>query len=178
MPFFFHMCINIQNGLSSDMAVERVSQICLVDLAGSERVAQTGAGGERLTESKNINLSLSTLGKVIMDLAKQSSSKSGSGKENSPMKTPGASGFINYRDSKLTYYLRDSLGGNAKTIMLATISPSQAQLQVTQGTLAYANQAKNIITRPQVYVYPLFSFSFHSIFLCALSFVLDHMYSF
>lgn len=107
-----------------------VSKIHMVDLAGSERANATGASGERLKEGANINKSLSTLGKVISALAKKSE-----GKKNV---------FIPYRDSILTWLLRESLGGNSKTIMLAALSPADINYEETLSTLRYANSAKQI----------------------------------
>ena len=89
-------------------------QIHLVDLAGSERADATGATGQRLKEGAHINKSLVTLGSVISALAELSVDTSGQRK----------SFFIPYRDSVLTWLLKDSLGGNSKTIMIATISPA------------------------------------------------------
>ena len=89
---------------------EKVSRLCLVDLAGSERANSTGATGERLKEGANINKSLSTLGKVISHLADQAKSR-------------GKNVHIPYRDSTLTWLLKDSLGGNSKTAIIATVSP-------------------------------------------------------
>lgn len=120
------------------MAVERTSTICLVDLAGSERVNKTGATGAQLEEAKSINLSLMTLSRVMTQLAKQ-----GSGEKAVPP----------YRDSKLTHLLKDYLGGNAKTFMLATVSPAVSERGETLGTLGYANQAKSIVTRVHVRSY-------------------------
>lgn len=114
------------------MAVARKSTICLVDLAGSERVNKTGATGHQLKEAQSINLSLMTLGRVITQLAK------------------GGQGVPPYRESKLTLLCKDFLGGNAKTFVLATVSPSVSERGETLGTLGYANQAKNIVTKAQV----------------------------
>ena len=117
-----------------------MSKIHLVDLAGSERADATGATGKRLKEGAHINKSLVTLGSVISALADVSS-----GAENS--KKPH---FIPYRDSVLTWLLKDSLGGNSKTIMIATISPADINKGETLSTLRYANRAKNIINKPTV----------------------------
>ncbi|KAI9271461.1 hypothetical protein BY458DRAFT_435746 [Sporodiniella umbellata] len=114
------------------LATEKVARISLVDLAGSERANSTGATGARLKEGANINRSLTTLGKVISGLADQSTSKGKKGKES----------FIPYRDSVLTWLLKDSLGGNSKTAMIAAISP--ADYDETLSTLRYADQAKKI----------------------------------
>ncbi|GFN97153.1 kinesin-like protein kif16b [Plakobranchus ocellatus] len=118
---------------------ERQSKIHLVDLAGSERADATGATGQRLKEGGSINKSLVSLGNVISLLAERSEN-GGKGKH----------GFIPYRDSVLTWLLKDSLGGNAKTIMIATISPADVNYAETLSTLRYANRAKNIINRPTV----------------------------
>jgi len=103
----------------------------LVDLAGSERAGKTGAEGQRLKEATKINLSLSALGNVISALV--------SGK-----------GHIPYRDSKLTRLLQNSLGGNAKTVMMAAISPASDNYEESLCTLRYANRAKNIKNKPKV----------------------------
>ncbi|CAG8501729.1 21252_t:CDS:10 [Gigaspora margarita] len=119
----------------TNMDTEKVSRISLVDLAGSERANSTGATGARLKEGANINKSLTTLGKVIASLADASSgpSKKGSKKADS---------FVPYRDSVLTWLLKDSLGGNSKTAMIAAISP--ADYDETLSTLRYADAAKRI----------------------------------
>uniref|UniRef100_A0A2C9JEX7 Kinesin motor domain-containing protein n=1 Tax=Biomphalaria glabrata TaxID=6526 RepID=A0A2C9JEX7_BIOGL len=118
---------------------ERQSKINLVDLAGSERADASGATGIRLKEGGSINKSLVSLGNVISLLAERSESGS-----------RGKHTFIPYRDSVLTWLLKDSLGGNAKTIMIATISPADVNYGETLSTLRYANRAKNIINRPTV----------------------------
>eukprot|EP00794_Sanderia_malayensis_P012185 gene12185-13443_t len=110
---------------------EKVSKLSLVDLAGSERVSKTGAGGDRLKEGSNINRSLSTLGLVISALADQASGKN-------------RKGFVPYRDSVLTWLLKDNLGGNSKTVMVATISPATDNYEETLSTLRYADRAKRI----------------------------------
>lgn len=110
----------------------RVGRLNLVDLAGSERQTKTGVQGERLKEAAKINLSLSALGNVISALA------------------DGRSGHVPYRDSKLTRLLQDSLGGNAKTVMVATLGPSSQHYDETLTTLRYANRAKNIQNQPRV----------------------------
>ncbi len=119
-----------------------MSKIHLVDLAGSERADATGASGQRLKEGAHINKSLVTLGSVISALAEASAlPKDGSSKRKV---------FIPYRDSVLTWLLKDSLGGNSKTIMIATISPAEVNHGETLSTLRYANRAKNIINKPTV----------------------------
>uniref|UniRef100_A0A673BFB6 Kinesin motor domain-containing protein n=1 Tax=Sphaeramia orbicularis TaxID=375764 RepID=A0A673BFB6_9TELE len=116
---------------------EKVSKLSLVDLAGSERATKTGAAGERLKEGSNINKSLSTLGLVISALADQ-----GAGKNRNK--------FVPYRDSVLTWLLKDSLGGNSRTAMVATISPSADNYDETLSTLRYADRAKNIVNHAVV----------------------------
>ncbi|XP_059148242.1 kinesin-like protein KIF16B [Physella acuta] len=118
---------------------ERQSKINLVDLAGSERADSSGATGLRLKEGGSINKSLVSLGNVISLLAERSEN----GVKSKPM-------FIPYRDSVLTWLLKDSLGGNAKTVMIATVSPADVNYGETLSTLRYANRAKNIINRPTV----------------------------
>ncbi|XP_011505399.1 PREDICTED: kinesin-like protein KIF13A [Ceratosolen solmsi marchali] len=112
---------------------EKVSRMSLVDLAGSERAVKTGAVGERLKEGSNINKSLTTLGLVISKLADQNSSGKNRDK------------FVPYRDSVLTWLLKDNLGGNSKTVMVATISPAADNYEETLSTLRYADRAKRIV---------------------------------
>jgi kinesin family member 1 len=107
-------------------------------LAGSERANSTGATGQRLKEGANINKSLTTLGKVIAALATASQAEGKKGKKGK------ADEFIPYRDSVLTWLLKDSLGGNSKTAMIAAISPADVQYEETLSTLRYADQAKKI----------------------------------
>uniref|UniRef100_A0A3Q3L9T8 Kinesin-like protein KIF13B n=1 Tax=Mastacembelus armatus TaxID=205130 RepID=A0A3Q3L9T8_9TELE len=123
-----HTLMDIQSGTTG----EKVSKLSLVDLAGSERATKTGAAGERLKEGSNINKSLSTLGLVISALADQ-----GAGTNKSK--------FVPYRDSVLTWLLKDSLGGNSRTAMVATISPAADNYDETLSTLRYADRAKNIV---------------------------------
>ena len=104
---------------------EKLSEINLVDLAGSERAGSTGATGDRLKEGSNINKSLSVLGKCISVLAKKSE--------------PGNKGVVvPYRESKLTFILKNALGGNSKTTMIAALSPASVNYEETLGTLRYA----------------------------------------
>ncbi|CEM35074.1 unnamed protein product [Vitrella brassicaformis CCMP3155] len=110
-----------------------VGKLSMIDLAGSERASQTNNRGIRMIEGANINRSLLALGNVINALADRS--KHGKGT------------FIPYRDSKLTRLLKDSLGGNCRTVMIANISPSHIQFEDTHNTLKYANRAKNIKTK-------------------------------
>ncbi|XP_024940252.1 osmotic avoidance abnormal protein 3 isoform X2 [Cephus cinctus] len=110
----------------------RRGRLHLVDLAGSERQARTGATGDRLKEAASINLSLSALGNVISALA------AGNGRH------------VPYRDSKLTRLLRDSLGGNARTLMIACVSPCDLDADETLSTLRYAARARCIKNKPVV----------------------------
>ncbi|KXN84211.1 hypothetical protein AN958_12864 [Leucoagaricus sp. SymC.cos] len=121
----------------TNLDTEKVSRISLVDLAGSERANSTGATGQRLKEGANINKSLTTLGKVISALAAQSSADTTKKGKKGKVEE-----FIPYRDSVLTWLLKDSLGGNSKTAMIAAISP--ADYEETLSTLRYADQAKKI----------------------------------
>ncbi|KFR07218.1 StAR-related lipid transfer protein 9, partial [Nipponia nippon] len=151
----------LENNLPSEIA----SKINLVDLAGSER-ADPSYCKDRITEGANINKSLVTLGIVISTLAQNSqmfsscqsintiTSEGESSHVDSPS-TGSISGtrrpaYIPYRDSILTWLLKDSLGGNSKTIMIATISPASSSYNETMSTLRYASNAKNIINKPRV----------------------------
>ncbi|CAH0562408.1 unnamed protein product [Brassicogethes aeneus] len=122
----------------SGVSGEKVSRISLVDLAGSERAVKTGAVGDRLKEGSNINKSLTTLGLVISKLADQSGGKGSRDK------------FVPYRDSVLTWLLKDNLGGNSKTVMVATISPAADNYEETLSTLRYADRAKRIVNHAVV----------------------------
>uniref|UniRef100_A0A8B9HTP0 Kinesin family member 16B n=1 Tax=Astyanax mexicanus TaxID=7994 RepID=A0A8B9HTP0_ASTMX len=133
-----------QAKFDAEMPCETVSKIHLVDLAGSERADSTGATGVRLKEGGNINKSLVTLGNVISALADMSQMGGG----NSQLKKKQV--FVPYRDSVLTWLLKDSLGGNSKTIMIATVSPADVNYGETLSTLRYANRAKNIINKPTI----------------------------
>ncbi|XP_070705808.1 centromere-associated protein E [Pempheris klunzingeri] len=118
------------SGENADGAII-VSHLNLVDLAGSERASQTGAEGTRFKEGCNINRSLFTLGQVIKKLTDESQK-----------------GFTNYRDSKLTRILQNSLGGNAKTVIICTITP--VTLDETLSTLQFASTAKKMKNDPHV----------------------------
>lgn len=120
----------------SGVTGEKVSRMSLVDLAGSERAVKTGAVGERLKEGSNINKSLTTLGLVISKLADQNSKSKDK--------------FVPYRDSVLTWLLKDNLGGNSKTAMVATISPAADNYEETLSTLRYADRAKRIVNHAVV----------------------------
>ncbi|XP_015604059.1 kinesin-like protein KIF14 isoform X2 [Cephus cinctus] len=112
------------------------SKINLVDLAGSERLSQTCASGDRLREGVSINKSLLTLGKVIGSLAESTSNRK--------------RGFVPYRESVLTWLLKESLGGNSRTAMLGTVSPASIHLEETLATLRYACQARAIVNRVRI----------------------------
>uniref|UniRef100_A0A8C1UF59 Kinesin-like protein n=1 Tax=Cyprinus carpio TaxID=7962 RepID=A0A8C1UF59_CYPCA len=116
----------------TSLDTEKVSKISLVDLAGSERADSSGARGMRLKEGANINKSLTTLGKVISALADMQCSKKR------------RSDFIPYRDSVLTWLLRENLGGNSRTAMIAALSPADINYEETLSTLRYADRAKQI----------------------------------
>ncbi|KAJ4890577.1 P-loop containing nucleoside triphosphate hydrolases superfamily protein [Raphanus sativus] len=122
-------CIIESKWVSQGVTHHRFARLNLVDLAGSERQKSSGAEGERLKEATNINKSLSTLGLVIMNLVSVSNGKSV---------------HVPYRDSKLTFLLQDSLGGNSKTIIIANISPSSSCSLETLSTLKFAQRAKLI----------------------------------
>ncbi|KAJ0680587.1 putative plus-end-directed kinesin ATPase [Helianthus annuus] len=107
----------------------RFARLNLVDLAGSERQKTSGAEGERLKEAANINKSLSTLGHVIMVLVDGANSRTR---------------HVPYRDSRLTFLLQDSLGGNSKTMIIANVSPSISSATETLNTLKFAQRAKLI----------------------------------
>ena len=109
-----------------------VAQLNLVDLAGSEKAAQTGAGGIRLKEGCNINNSLMVLGQVIQKLSS------------------GEKGHINFRDSNLTRILQNSIGGNAKTAIVCTVTPAAMSEEQTISTLRFASQAKTIQNHAKV----------------------------
>ena len=114
-----------KNGVSNI----KTSKLHFVDLAGSERQKSTGAEGSRLKEATNINKSLTILGQVISALVDISSGK----KRHVP-----------YRDSKLTLILKDSLGGNSRTFMIAAISAASSSYSETLSTLKFAERAKQI----------------------------------
>lgn len=115
--------------------MQRVSRIHMADLAGSERQSKTAATGVRLREGANINRSLTSLGMVISALTKDDR---------------GRSQHVPYRDSVLTWLLKDSFGGNAKTVFLATVSPAAENYDETISTLRYADRAKQIVNKAVV----------------------------
>jgi hypothetical protein len=112
-----------------------MGKLNMVDLAGSEKQKKTGATGQRLKEATKINLSLSALMNLITCLVD---------------KSQGKNTFIPYRDSKLTRILQDSLGGSAKTCMIANISPADYNYEETLSTLRYADRAKSIKNQPKI----------------------------
>ncbi|OMJ74642.1 hypothetical protein SteCoe_26386 [Stentor coeruleus] len=120
------------SGIDADIISGKLS---LIDLAGSERASTTKNRGIRLLEGANINRSLLALGNCINALHENSEK--------------GSKIFIPYRDSKLTRLLKDSLGGNCRTVMIACVSPSYMSFEDTHNTLTYANRAKNIKTNVQ-----------------------------
>ncbi|XP_054885991.1 uncharacterized protein kif16bb [Poeciliopsis prolifica] len=130
-----------QGWFDGELPHERQSKIQLVDLAGSERADGTQATGTRLKESANINKSLVTLSSVISALADLAVSGQSAKKKQI---------FIPYRDSVLTWLLKDSLGGNTRTTLIATISPADVNYKETLTTLRFASRAKNIINTPTV----------------------------
>ncbi|KXX79031.1 Kinesin-like protein KIF1A [Madurella mycetomatis] len=138
---FTIMLKQIHHDLETDETTERSSRIRLVDLAGSERAKATEATGQRLREGSNINKSLTTLGRVIAALADPK-------KQHGHRRTKSMSSVVPYRDSILTWLLKDSLGGNSKTAMIACVAPSD--YEETLSTLRYADQAKRIRTRAVV----------------------------
>lgn len=120
------------------------SKIYLVDLAGSEMVRKTAASGQRLEEAKHINKSLSALGNVIFALTPPPTEGNGSNAASS------APPHVPYRDSKLTRILQDSLGGNAKTALILTISASKAHMFETLATLRFGERARQLKTKPRI----------------------------
>lgn len=137
----------IQHDIATDSTIERLARMRLVDLAGSERANRTEATGQRLREGGNINQSLTTLGRVIAALAdpKRQRASRLAGLQNQSKRR---AEVVPYRDSVLTWLLKDSLGGNSKTAMVACISPTD--YEETLSTLRYADQAKRIRTKAHV----------------------------
>jgi hypothetical protein len=124
-------------GFNNEFGIDEnyvTSKFVFVDLAGSERLKKTGATGNTLKEGININLGLLELGNVISSLAIEK-------KE---------SKFINYRNSKLTRILQDSLGGNSNTYMIACISPAESNYEESLNTIKYASKAMNIKNKPVI----------------------------
>lgn len=108
----------------------RLGKLYMIDLAGSERAAQTQNTGKRMVEGAHINRSLLALGNCINALSEKGNAK-----------------YVNYRDSKLTRILKDSLGGNSKTVMIAHVSPASIHFEESRNTLVYADRAKYIRTK-------------------------------
>ncbi|CAE7358717.1 kif1 [Symbiodinium natans] len=128
-----HCIFTFKTSLTEPDQPSKVSQTHLVDLAGSERAGRTKATGDRLKEGAAINQSLSTLARVISELAKSSKTKK---KANPP-----------FRESKLTYILKESLCGNSKTVMMAAISPNFLDFDETLSTLKFAQSVKQVQTK-------------------------------
>uniref|UniRef100_A0A8D1T2H2 Kinesin-like protein n=1 Tax=Sus scrofa TaxID=9823 RepID=A0A8D1T2H2_PIG len=124
----FQIYLRQQDKTASINQNVRIAKMSLIDLAGSERASSTSAKGTRFIEGTNINRSLLALGNVINALAD----------------TKRKNQHIPYRNSKLTRLLKDSLGGNCQTIMIAAVSPSSLFYDDTYNTLKYANRAKDI----------------------------------
>lgn len=138
---------------NNQQQVIKVGKLNLVDLAGSERQRKTNSFGQRQKESIKINLSLSALGNVINSLMKlhtQPQQQSNNSINKNAVITNADGGFTPYRDSKLTRLLQDSLGGNAKTLMIANIGPASYNYDETINTLNYASRAKCIKNRPRL----------------------------
>lgn len=135
--------VTVQQEMVDNGAVCVVAKLHLVDLAGSERVTRTAsrAGGARFAEGVDINKGLFALAKVISALADMNAAKQKPGQIHVP-----------YRDSKLTRLLQDSLGGNARTLLIACVSPADSSREETLGTLRYAARAKCIRNKPRVNV--------------------------
>ena len=136
----------IQHDITTDSTIERTARMRLVDLAGSERANRTEATGARLREGSNINQSLTTLGRVIAALSDPKRQRAAP--RGTPNQTKRRGEVVPYRDSVLTWLLKDSLGGNSKTAMVACIGPTD--YEETLSTLRYADQAKRIQTRAHV----------------------------
>uniref|UniRef100_A0A8D2C4X5 Kinesin-like protein n=1 Tax=Sus scrofa TaxID=9823 RepID=A0A8D2C4X5_PIG len=122
-----------QRSRGTDLAEEvHVGRLFMVDLAGSERASQTQNRGKRMKEGAHINRSLLALGNCINALSEKGGSRAQ---------------YVNFRDSKLTRLLKDALGGNSRTVMVAHISPASTHFEESRTTLLYAYRAKNIKTR-------------------------------
>ncbi|XP_053393592.1 kinesin-like protein KIF19 [Mercenaria mercenaria] len=119
-----------QNRVKNTMQEVRTGKLFLIDLAGSERAANTHNRGKRMVEGAHINRSLLALGNCINALTDKN-----------------GKGYVNYRDSKLTRLLKDALGGNCKTVMIAHISPASIHFEESRNTLVYADRAKHIKTK-------------------------------
>ncbi|XP_078445382.1 ATP binding microtubule motor family protein [Wolffia australiana] len=127
----FSITVHVKEATTGNEELIKCGRLNLVDLAGSENISRSGARESRAREAGELNKSLLTLGRVITALVDHS-------------------GHVPYRDSKLTRFLRDSLGGKAKTCIISTISPSSHCLEETLNTLDYAYRAKGIKNKPEV----------------------------
>lgn len=124
----FTATIKITNYKRTGEEITKTSRLHIVDLAGSERSKDTKVEGLRLVEANNINKSLTTLGSVINELSFMNNAKN----------THQKNRHIRYRDSKLTFLLQDSLGGNSKTVMICNVNPHSEALNETRTTLKFA----------------------------------------
>ncbi|UYV76394.1 hypothetical protein LAZ67_14000274 [Cordylochernes scorpioides] len=123
------LVILVRRGDAAAAAALRVGKLCMVDLAGSERAAHTQNTGKRLVEGAHINKSLLALGNCINALAERGVR------------------YVNFRDSKLTRLLKETLSGNCRTVMVAHVSPSGLHVEESRNTLVYADRAKNITNK-------------------------------
>eukprot|EP00668_Euglena_longa_P004070 GGOE01004771.1.p1 GENE.GGOE01004771.1~~GGOE01004771.1.p1 ORF type:complete len:976 (-),score=328.12 GGOE01004771.1:708-3635(-) len=132
---FTQSCMEVDEETGKEVvSSQKTSCVNLVDLAGSERVKRSGVEGKELKEAVNINKSLSALGNVIAKLA-----------DADPQGDKGQKEHIPYRDTKLTWLLKESLGGNSKTVMVATVNPMDSEFTETLSTLRYASKCKRIV---------------------------------
>jgi len=131
----FTLVVESAQTASDGITTNKFARLHMVDLAGSERQRDTKAEGERLKEASSINISLLTLGRVMNNLA---------------VNAKGGHRHVNFRDSKLTHFLKESLGGNAKTLFVANIGPGEKHFGETLSTLKFANQCKQIKNKPKV----------------------------
>jgi hypothetical protein len=128
------LVVNVSSTVNDIGSIKR-SKIHLIDLAGSERADSTGAKGLRLKEGSAINQSLSSLGNVINALSSKAS-------------------YVPYRDSKLTYLLSDSLGGNSLTLVIACLTPISAAYEESVSTLRFAERAKKVENKARINIDP------------------------
>ena len=126
-------------GAGGASAEVRMGKLHLVDLAGSERISLSGAEGDTLVETQNINLSLATLGNVLSALSRNATARTPSASIDGPALVP-----VPYRNSKLTHLLKDSLGGNSKTLMVTTLRTTPHFYRQSLVSLMYATRAKHI----------------------------------
>jgi len=120
-----HMVMQVTISSGTTGQPQTIGQLNLVDLAGCERVAKSNVVGKELKEAQHINLSLSALGDVMEALDKKSS-------------------HIPYRNSKLTYFLQDSIGGNSRTMMIVTACPAESSVDETHCALQFATRVRRI----------------------------------